>query len=89
MLACDLDNLKFIFCSFGAEGCGSDSAVLRNCIGQLPFPLRSFLLGDAGFSLSKFVLTPYRGIRYHLKEFAADAGGRPLNKEELFNLRHA
>jgi hypothetical protein len=29
------------------------------------------------------------GIRYHLKEFHNSILGRPRNKEELFNLRHA
>jgi len=33
-------------------------------------------------------LTPYRGTRYHLKEWGL-AGQRPENKEELFNLRHS
>ena len=35
-------------------------------------------------------LVPYRGVRYHLKEWKGrgeDDG--PANKEELFNLRHA
>ena len=33
-------------------------------------------------------LVPYRGVRYHLKEWIA--GGRtPVNKEELFNFRHS
>ena len=35
------------------------------------------------------VLTPYRGVRYHLKEFDPTLGNRPQNREELFNLRHA
>ncbi|KAL0453796.1 UNVERIFIED_CONTAM: hypothetical protein Slati_1357700 [Sesamum latifolium] len=34
----------------------------------------------------KGFLTPYRGVRYHLKEW--DRGG-PQNARELFNLRHA
>lgn len=32
-------------------------------------------------------MTPYRGVRYHLKE-QARAGLKPRTKEELFNLRH-
>lgn len=31
-------------------------------------------------------MTPYRGVRYHLKEYSARA---PENARELFNLRHA
>ncbi|KAF4042739.1 DDE superfamily endonuclease [Phytophthora infestans] len=40
---------------------------------------------------SKFldlVLAPYRGVRYHLKEWSK-ASGRPKNGKELFNLRHS
>jgi hypothetical protein len=31
---------------------------------------------------------PYRGVRYHLKEWK-HSNAKPQNKEELFNLRHA
>ncbi|KAJ0540801.1 putative harbinger transposase-derived protein [Helianthus annuus] len=31
-------------------------------------------------------MTPYRGVRYHLKEYSTRA---PENSKELFNLRHA
>jgi len=33
-------------------------------------------------------LTPYRGVRYHLKEWAK-GNLKPQNKEELFNLRYS
>jgi hypothetical protein len=33
-------------------------------------------------------MTPYRAVRYHLKEQVA-AGLRPENPKELYNLRHA
>ncbi len=47
-----------------------------------------YYLGDAGYGLSKICLTPYRGVRYHLKEL--ERGDRRLqNKEELCNLRHS
>ncbi|XP_052110110.1 uncharacterized protein LOC127741499 [Arachis duranensis] len=45
-----------------------------------------FYLGDAGFMLKHALITPYRGVRYHLKEFA---GREPENAYELFNLRHS
>ncbi|KAK0585865.1 hypothetical protein LWI29_035260 [Acer saccharum] len=32
------------------------------------------------------LITPYRGVRYHLKEYSTHA---PENYQELFNLRHA
>ena len=47
-----------------------------------------FYLGDAGYALRLWCITPYRGVRYHLKEWAA-GNARPQNYEELFNLRHA
>jgi hypothetical protein len=44
----------------------------------------------AGFGLRALeMLVPYRGVRYHLKEWAAVRGLRPQNAKELFNLRHA
>ncbi|XLS68033.1 hypothetical protein HN51_019056 [Arachis hypogaea] len=36
--------------------------------------------------LKHALITPYRGIRYHLKEFD---GREPENAYELFNLRHS
>jgi hypothetical protein len=38
--------------------------------------------------LTKWCLTPYRGVRYHLNEWARGSR-RPLNAKELFNLRHS
>ena len=34
-------------------------------------------------------VTPYRGVRYHLKEFQAGNAGGPRNAKELFNLKHS
>jgi hypothetical protein len=46
-----------------------------------------FALFDAGSAMvTRKLLTPYRNVRYHLKEWSANP---PVNKEELFNLRHA
>jgi hypothetical protein len=45
-------------------------------------------LGDAGYGPSEFVLTSYRGTRYHLKE-VRQADQKPENSRELFNLRHS
>ena len=51
-------------------------------------PIGKFILADAGFRLQFDVLTPYRGVRYHLEEFASGRAG-PQNARELFNLRHS
>ncbi|XLT10145.1 hypothetical protein HN51_055938, partial [Arachis hypogaea] len=45
-----------------------------------------FYLGDAGFMLKHGLITPYRSVKYHLKEYARRD---PENKKKLFNLRHA
>jgi hypothetical protein len=47
-----------------------------------------FYLGNAGYPLRSFLLTLFRGVRYHLKEWSR-SNQRPANKEELFNLRHS
>jgi hypothetical protein len=54
----------------------------------LAIPEGKYLLGDAGFANCDTCLTPYRGVRYHLKEWAKGRR-RPQTKEELFNLRHS
>ncbi|OWZ23791.1 hypothetical protein PHMEG_0001246 [Phytophthora megakarya] len=51
-------------------------------------PEHMYLLADAGYGLQPQILTPYRGVRYHLKEFAVGTG-RPRTGKELFNLHHA
>ena len=45
-------------------------------------------LGDAGYGNTEYVIAPYRGTRYHLKE-QRQADQRPENPKELFNLRHS
>ena len=81
--------MKPCFVLAGGEGCGNDQTLLDHAR-QLGFeiPPGCFLLGDAGFSLTSSILTPYRGVRYHLNEFGP-GGSRPRNMKELFNLRHA
>ncbi|XLS66089.1 hypothetical protein HN51_026063, partial [Arachis hypogaea] len=71
------------------EGTASDSKVLKSALSRddrLKIPKGKFYLGDAGFMLKHALITPYRGVRYHLKEFA---GREPENAYELFNLRHS
>ncbi|XLT08154.1 hypothetical protein HN51_053947, partial [Arachis hypogaea] len=45
-----------------------------------------FYLGDVGFMLKPGVLTPYRSVQYHLKEYSVR---EPQNLKELFNHRHS
>jgi hypothetical protein len=80
-------DLTFAFGLFGWEGSAHDSRVFDDAKGRgLPLLPGKYYLGDAGYALSEHVLTPYRGVRYHLKEFEADG---PQNAKELFNLRHS
>jgi hypothetical protein len=46
-----------------------------------------YFLADAGYAARTGILPPYRGVRYHLKEFQGTR--RPENLRELFNLRHS
>jgi hypothetical protein len=45
-----------------------------------------FYLIDAGYAVRSGFLPPFRGVRYHLREYGAN---RPQNQRELFNLRHS
>ena len=41
------------------------------------------------YGISSQFLTPYRDIRYHLKEMSQMADARSINYKELWNLRHS
>ena len=45
-----------------------------------------YYLADVGYALSPGFLTPYRGVRYHLKEKGHHAA---TNEDELYNFRHS
>lgn len=47
-----------------------------------------YYLVDCGFPNRRQFLAPFRGVRYHLQDFAGQ-GNDPQNGTELFNLRHA
>ncbi|RZC86733.1 hypothetical protein C5167_030077 [Papaver somniferum] len=73
----------------GWEGSAADSRILDSSLTRchrLIVPEGKFYLADAGFANMPQFITPYRGVRYHLKEFG---GNRPKCAKELFNLRHA
>lgn len=82
-------DMIFSYCLCGWEGSAHDGRVLDDAKGKgLSFFINKYYLGDAGYALTPYCLTPYRGVRYHLKEWGR-SGERPRSKEELFNLRHA
>ena len=95
-------NERFVFVLPGWEGAAGDSRVLDSAFhGDFSVPNGKYYLADAGtsvrtpeilmigYGLSTEVLTPYRGVRYHLKEWSQIANARPTDYKELFNLRHA
>jgi hypothetical protein len=78
LAACTFD-LKFIYVLSGWEGSAPDSRLWADAR-QNDFPLLDdhYLLADAGFAISNFLCVPYRGVRYHLREWEA-AGLRYYN----------
>jgi DDE superfamily endonuclease len=103
LAACSLD-FKFVYVLSGWEGSASDSVVYQNAKDtDFKIPDRKYYLADAGYPNTDSLLAPYRGVRYHLKEWGGRDNRcdhlmfcylcinvcRPRNKEELFNLRHA
>jgi hypothetical protein len=89
LAACSFD-MRFQYVCAGWEGSAHDMRVLQQSL-EHGFPLvpGRYYLADAGYTLTPYTLTPYRGVRYHLKEWAAVPHLRPETKEELFNLRHS
>ena len=88
MGVCNFDML-FQYGMYGWEGSAHDSRVFNNSLDRgLPYIVGKYFLGDAGYALNKWCLTPYRGTRYHLRQWIS-GNAQPQNREELFNLRHA
>jgi hypothetical protein len=89
LAACNFD-MEFSYILAGWEGSAHDGTVLRDAQYNLGFktPKGKYWLGDAGYPNSDTVLAPYRGTRYHLKEYR-QSRVKPQNSKELFNLRHA
>ncbi|KAG6490946.1 hypothetical protein ZIOFF_052278 [Zingiber officinale] len=88
LAACTFD-LKFTYVLPGWEGSASYSRILDNALSRednLNAPQGKFYLVDARYMLRSTFLTPYRSIRYHLKEYSQHP---PENPKELFNLRHS
>ena len=60
----------FTYCLTGWEGSATDARVFEDAQrhGFSP-PSGKYFLADAGYPLCRQLLTPYRGVRYHLKEW--------------------
>lgn len=82
-------DMMFTYILAGWEGQAHDGRVLSDAWSKgLQCPKGKYYLADAGYALSWETLTPYRGVRYHLKEWSLTTDS-PQTKEELFNYRHA
>ncbi|MCL7039415.1 hypothetical protein MKW94_017860, partial [Papaver nudicaule] len=92
MCACSFDML-FTFVYTGWEGTTNDARVLMDAISneenKFPMPKegRYYILDSAYTNMPGF-LTPYRGERYHLRDFRGRSR-QPKGPMELFNHRHS
>jgi hypothetical protein len=69
LAVCGFD-MKYLYILSGWEGSAADGSILSDARAtDFRVPDGWYYLGDAGFPLSPSVMTPYRGKRYHLKEW--------------------
>ncbi|GAV65183.1 LOW QUALITY PROTEIN: DDE_4 domain-containing protein, partial [Cephalotus follicularis] len=90
VLAAITFDLKFTYVLAGWEGSAHDSRILNSPLsrsGGFKIPEGKIYLGDAGCGVQPGIISPYRGVRYHLNEFSKERP--PENEKELFNLRHS
>ena len=97
-------NMEFLYVLPGWEGSAADSRVFENARRQdFRIPDGCYYLADARYGNCDALLVPYRGVRYHLKEWGTSANrlvlirscisgimtmSSPQNHKELFNFRH-
>ncbi|KAL0295556.1 UNVERIFIED_CONTAM: hypothetical protein Sangu_2507300 [Sesamum angustifolium] len=71
-------NMQFIYVLSDWEGSAADSHVLHDAIhrdGGLRVPSGNYYLCDNGYANAEGFLTPYRGVRYHLRNWDRGTGG--------------
>ncbi|XP_020258348.1 protein ALP1-like [Asparagus officinalis] len=91
VLAAYTPNKLFTYVLAGWEGSAIDYRILQDALSR-PQPHGlivydgKYYLCDAGYPTMPGFISPYRGVRYHLKEHS---GKTPKNRRELFNLRHS
>ncbi|KAK5824347.1 hypothetical protein PVK06_019118 [Gossypium arboreum] len=74
VLAAITFDLKFSYVLTGWEVRAHDSRILSDALSRprgLRIPKGKYYLADAGYGIRNRYITPYRGVRYHLKEFSA------------------
>ena len=71
LAACTFD-MSFCYILSGWEGSIADSSLFdKTQAASLYIPEGKYYLADAGFALCDSLLVPYRGVHYHLREWAA------------------
>ncbi|KAI5327085.1 hypothetical protein L3X38_026481 [Prunus dulcis] len=81
-----LDFRAFLF-----KSDSQDSKLLSDALSSrngLKVPQGKYFLVDCGFPNRRQFLALFRGVRYHLQDFAGH-GNDPQSENELFNLHHA
>jgi hypothetical protein len=69
LAACSFD-FKFVYILSGWEGSASDSLVYQDARAtDFKIPEGKYYLADAGYPNTDSLMVPYRGVRYHLKEW--------------------
>ena len=69
LAACTFD-MRFSYIMAGWEGSAHDSRLYRDALAHgLDIPEGCYLLGDAGIPHANGTMIPWRGVRYHLKEW--------------------
>ncbi|CAK5281870.1 unnamed protein product [Mycena citricolor] len=88
LATCDF-SLRFLHAMPGYKGTAGDGLLFQVAHENgYTLEVGCFYLADAGFPNCDILMTPYCGVRYHLKEWRT-GNQRPRNPQELFNLRHA
>jgi DDE superfamily endonuclease len=89
LAACNFD-MQFTYVLSGWEGSVADGFLFTEAIQNqgLSIPGGRFYLADAGFAATEGLLVPFRGVRYHLREWARGSE-KPQTRNELYNLRHS
>jgi hypothetical protein len=71
LMACTLD-MNIVYVLTGWEGSASDSRIFEDAQTKgFRVPKNRYYLGDAGYANTEVVMVPYRGVRYHLKEWGS------------------
>ena len=69
LFICDF-NFFFTYVLTGWDGSMADAALWMTAhTTDLHVPEGKYVLGDAGFALSKTTLVPFHGVHYHLREW--------------------